>query len=346
MSDLKDQVIKANAAYRAGTPIIADEEYDILLGNLEDEMGIIEFECFKETLMEDAGSFQHDYVIGSLNKVKYGEGELAKWIVKHNVKQIVLSEKLDGCSFVACYKAGKFVSGASRGDGTSGTDWTAKMKYILPQTLDKVEDLVIRGELVLLHGVPELLGMKNARNGVVGIMNEDKIVPYKLTKVTALVYDILNLNLNAVATFQEIGNNFQSPNHQIMDVTSDLEERLKTCLITWKKTSNYLMDGIVLSPVDYVNENVYHPERKIAFKVNSEGVWTTVVGIEWNISKGGKMVPVVLLEPKDIDGVTVKRATGNNAKYILDNKIQVGVEVAVIKSGEIIPKIVNIRYPK
>jgi DNA ligase (NAD+) len=102
------------------------------------------------------------------------------------------------------------------------------------------------------------------------------------------------------------------------------------------------MDGIVISTVDYVNENVYYPDRKVAFKVNSEGVPTKVIGVEWNVSMLGSIIPVVLIEPVEIDGTTVGRASAYNAKYILENKIKIGTTVYIIKSGEIIPKIIKV----
>jgi NAD-dependent DNA ligase len=156
------------------------------------------------------------------------------------------------------------------------------------------------------------------------------------------VYDALDQNLNAFDTFKLVDEHFESPNWITMVVDCNIEERLKEIFEVWKNVGKYMMDGLVISTADYVNEDVYHPERKIAFKVNSEGVKTTVKGIEWNISKGGLLKPVVLVEATEIDGTTVQRVTGFNAKYILDKKIGTGTVVSIIKSGEIIPKIVKV----
>lgn len=340
--NLKEQIIKANKAYRIGTPIMSDAEYDILLSKLEDEMDVIEYLSFKESLMEESGSYKHKYIVGSLNKVRYGENELDKWINKHNVKEIVVSEKLDGCSFVAEYIMGMFVKGASRGDGKTGTDWTEKLKHILPQRISTINSVTIRGELVLCGDSHTILGYKNQRNGVVGIMNEDKIVPSKLKHVTALVYDMPSTNLNAEQIFNVLDKDFTTPKWVKLSVDTSIEEGLKNQLEYFKSISSYIMDGLVISTSDYVNENVYHPEKKIAFKVNSEGVKGQVTGIEWNVSKGGLLKPVVEINPIDIDGTTVKRVTGFNAKYIVDNGIGTGVNVMVIRSGEVIPKIINV----
>ena len=338
----KEQVIKANEAYRKGTPIMSDAEYDVLLSKLENEMDFIEFEIFKQTLMEESGEYKHQYVIGSLNKVRYGENELSKWLKKHNVKELVVSEKLDGCSFTANYIMGKFISGASRGDGSTGTDWTEKLKYILPQTISIIDSVTIRGELVITDNKHLQFGYKNARNGVVGIMGEDRIVPEKLNAVTAIVYDMPSTKLTSFQIFQELDKEFTTPKWIILDVKDTVEEDLKSTLEVWKACSPYLMDGLVISTKDYVNENVYHPERKVAFKVNSEGVISTVKGIEWNVGKTGAIKPVVIVNPVEIDGTTVQRVSGYNYQYIRINGIGVGAEVSIIKSGDIIPKIINV----
>lgn len=342
MSKIKEQIIKANESYRNGYPIMTDSEYDVLLSKLEDQMNFIEFESFKKTLMEKSGEYKHLYIMGSLNKVRYGTDELTKWIKKYKVKSIIVSEKLDGCSFTARYVDGKFYDGASRGDGISGTDWTEKLKYILPQNISAKDTLVIRGELMLCDDAHIELGYKNPRNGVTGIMGEDAIVPEKLKKVTAFVYDVLNTDYKPFTILNSLKDHFDVPNFRKIVITDTIEEDLKEQLELWKNNSNYLMDGLVICTEDYMNENVHHPEKKIAFKVNSEGVKSIVTGIEWNVGKTGAVKPVVTLEPIEIDGTTVSRATGYNYRFISDNCIGIGSEVSIIKSGEIIPKIINV----
>lgn len=340
----KEKLLKWNKAYRGGKPLVSDEEFDRELGELSkyDEIGA--FQSFKQLLFEHGGSITHEYVMGSLNKVKYKEGDFSKWCLKYNVKKIIISEKLDGCSFVAKYTGGKFISGASRGDGMTGADWTAKLRYILPKKIAIKNPITIRGELVICDGKEAIFGYKNARNGVVGIMNDDNINESKLAIVTAIVYDILDWDLKAEAIFDVLEGNFRIPQWRIINIDriDVVEEALKTILLDWRAAAPYLMDGLVIAAADYKNENVYHPERKIAFKVNSEGYPTKIVDIEWNISKTGAIKPTLILQPVEIDGTTVKRANGCNARMCLDKGTGVGAEVLIIKSGEIVPKVVGV----
>ncbi len=342
--NLKEQVINANKTYRSGYPIMEDQEYDLLLSKLEQEMNFIEFEIFKKSLMEDSGNFQHSYVIGSLNKVKYGEGELEKWLTKNKVNSYIVSEKLDGCSFVASYRNGLLVYMSSRGDGLEGTDWTAKGKYILPEQISFRKDLDIRGELIL-NNYKEL-GMKNRRNGISGIMGRDEIDPETLKNITPYVYQILNLPLTMKEQFEFLKEiSFNIPDYKIFTNLDTLEEDLFKFYIDCKEKNieDYDIDGLVVSSVSWKNENnEYYPKGKIAFKVNSEGYETEVIDIEWNVSQGGLLKPVVIIKPVEIDGANISRVSGNNFQWLKDRSITIGSIVKIIRSGGVIPKIIDV----
>lgn len=345
VDSLKQQVLNANNAYRTGNPIISDEEYDTLLTKLEAEMNFIEFEDFKTTLTEESGTIKLDYVLGSLTKIKYEESDnLYKWISKNKIKSLFASLKVDGCSFNASWRNGQLVMCSSRGDGETGTDWTEKSKYILPTVISYKADLDIRGEFSLTDDSHTKLGFKNRRNGTVGIMNEKEVVPAKLKHVKAICYEVLSGTMEIEEQFSmltEIG--FTTPEKIIFPiVTKNIHEAFKSFYNDMKSFVNYDIDGIVISSPSYKTENVFFPEAKVAFKINSEGVNATVTGIEWNVSKGGLIKPVVLITPTEINGSTIGRVTGNNAKYILDNEIKEGTIISIIKAGEVIPKIINV----
>jgi DNA ligase (NAD+) len=345
IESLKQEIIKANKAYRTGNPIISDEEYDILLSKLDCLMGFIAFDDFLISLTEEKGTIKLDYVLGSLTKLKYEEPEnLYKWINKNKIKKVFASLKVDGCSFNASYRNGMLVMCSSRGDGETGTDWTEKSKYILPTVISYAADLDIRGEFTLTDDSHVILGGKNRRNSTVGIMNEKLVVPSKLKYVKGICYEVLSGTMEIEEQFsmlKEIG--FITPEFIIFpDVTKKTHEALKSFYTDMKTLVNYDIDGLVISSPTYKSENVFFPEAKVAFKINSEGVNATVTGVEWNISKGGLLKPVVLIVPTTINGTTIGRVTGNNAKYILENEIKEGTIVSIIRSGEVIPKIINV----
>ena len=110
--------------------------------------------------------------------------------------------------------------------------------------------------------------------------------------------------------------------------------------------SEYPDDGIVFR----INSNIefekrgytsHHPRGAYALKQIQEGVITTLLDVVWNVGKSGVVAPVAMLEPVDIDGAVVSKATLHNARYIQDMDLELGCKVEVIRSGEIIPRIVR-----
>lgn len=345
LKEKQTKLIQANAAYRVGNPIMTDEEYDSLLETVEDEMGFIEYEIFKQSLTDVKGTVSTNYVLGSLTKYKYEEADkFHTWIGQQKMTMLFCSDKIDGCSFYAEYRSGVLMLLSSRGDGDEGTDWTDKAKYInIPQFLPEPIDIDIRGELTLTGDSYIELGFKTKRNGTVGIMNTKEVEPARLKFISAIAYEVLSDSSTIQDQFRTLKMfGFSTPTYTYVVPTADCHERIKEYYLKRKTEAVYDMDGVVISSNNYIPENEFYPTGKIAFKINSNGVPTKVIGIEWNVSKGGKLVPVVLVEPTNIDGTTVQRVTGFNAKYILDNKIGTGTTVFICRKGEVIPGIVKV----
>jgi DNA ligase (NAD+) len=108
----------------------------------------------------------------------------------------------------------------------------------------------------------------------------------------------------------------------------------------------YPDDGIVFRVDNYkdfysLGYTSKHPRGAYALKQRNEGVITKLVDVIWNVGKSGVVAPVAILEPVDIDGATVSRATLHNMRYIKDLNLEIGCLVEVIRSGEIIPRIIS-----
>ena len=235
----------------------------------------------------------------------------------------------------------------TRGDGADGTDWTSKAKYInIQQTVPTLKPLDVRGEVTLVGDSYITLGYKSKRTGTAGIMNKLEVEPNKLSYIKAITYEILSDNLDIRSQFHQlIDMGFKTPFYFINTPSPNLHEEIKTYYTNRKLTAEYDIDGVVLSSSDYKPEDIFLPKRKVAFKINSCGVPTTIIGIEENISKGGLNKPTLLVEPVTIDGSTISRVTGNNWKYLIDNGQGVGAEVLIAKKGEVIPGIVSVTKP-
>jgi DNA ligase (NAD+) len=331
--------------YNEGTSPVSDIEYD----ELREKAKI---------LYPDNGYFIHvgsptekgkvllPYVLGSLNKVN--SETVDKWLDKQPGEEFLITEKLDGVDFIVTYFKGKVVFAATRGDGYYGQDITDKAKIFCPE-IEFSDKIVLRGQAMLIGDVHKGLGFKTARNGTAGIINREDTKDCK--HITPYFFEIIEgYTGNELGKYYALEDWFDGmvPNyyvkiiHPTVSMVIDIENILKGC----KKYSNYEIDGLVITPIDYVRENVLRPENKVAFKKNEEAVEATVSGIEWNVSRTGRVVPVVLIEPIEMQGVTVSRATGFNAKFVYDNYICKGVKIGLQRSGDVIPYITEVYESK
>lgn len=362
IAETMSQIKRWNELYRAGNPEVSDQVYDDTLDKLESVLPFDDYMAFTRSLHENPGKVKHNHVIGSLKKIKAEDPKaFDEWVNKVNVRdQILEMEKIDGASIVLHYVKGILVSATTRGDGEYGEDQTEKFQYIQP-TCDENWSGEVRAEVTFTHATfiefkkfdPEA---KNLRNSTVGLLNTDEIDPKKLSLLKVIAYQILSgegselPRINQLEKLQnELG--FRIPR---LAAPSASKPTIEAHLKHWKATADYMIDGAVICPIEYVAENVYHPEEMVAFKTRSDEALTKVKGIEWNISKDGLLKPVVLLEPCELDGTTVQRASGYNLKYLLELGLNIGDEVNVYKGGDIIPvveKVVNkhndedLRYP-
>lgn len=355
MTELMNKIRHYNELYRTGESPISDEEYDDLLETLSEQMPQNEFEEFLVTLTDEGGDVVHAYAVGSLKKLKYDAGQLIPWLKKHLITLLLLMAKIDGISYVATYVDGVLVKGATKGrKGGTGKDITAKLRHILPTRLPRPLTMDIRGELTLTGDSFIALGFKNRRVGTVGMIKREGTTVEDLKHITAYAYQIKLGHMadasvsDQLLELKSLGFNLPEfmPNVVVSEIPeSEIEKQLADILLKWRSSASHDMDGLVLCSMDYQVEDVELPEQMVSFKVNQDAIPATVTGIEWGISKNGRMTPVVQITPLEIDGSTVRQATGYNAQWLLDRGVGVGASVGIIKSGEIIPKITEIYTP-
>jgi len=351
VNSLKLKICQMNASYRAGKPEVSDEQYDNLLTRLQSLIPANDYALFLRTLTENGGEVKFPYIVGSLKKLKFGEEHLLPWIKKQHIQLLLLMAKIDGLSFVAKYISGILTTGCTRGDGYTGADISQKLVHILPPKLTKLVTLDVRGELTLTGNDHISLGFKNRRNGSIGIINRDDALVEDIQMMKGYAYQIKAGHMADAPIAEQLieleALGFSIPEVRILTLSDEdpagkTEETLAGILNTWKESAPYSIDGLVVCDANYRLENLFLPEGMVAFKVNQDAVQTVVTGLEWNVSKNGLVKPVVLVEPREIDGTTVSRVTGYNAQWLLDNGIGEGASVGIIKSGEVIPKIVEV----
>lgn len=278
------------------------------------------------------------FVLGSLKKVK--EDDVQAWLDKQPGDVYFTTEKLDGVSFEVNYREGEVYFAATRGDGHYGRDITEKAK-IFCKSIEEMSSVWYRAEAMLLDDTHKELGFKTRRNGAAGILNRDYLKDDE--KITPVFYEVMNYGPGTEKEkYDHMIENFGLggvPNSIIFDRRKHPISVLVKFLEMVKDNDVYEVDGLVLTPMDYEREDVEFPEGKVAFKMNEKPVKVTVDHVEWKISRTGRVVPVVHIQPTEIQGVTITKATGFNTKFIVDEQIGVGSVVNMVRSGDVIPYI-------
>lgn len=358
IEELKSQIISANKAYRKGKAIMSDLQFDELVEQYKSLVSDDEYNEFRDSLNESAVEFgtkvKHKYVMGSLDKIKNSDNAALLKFVKTHVKNVLnISAKVDGISSVACYKYGKLVSLLSRGNGYEGMDYTDKAKYIygLPDKIDffaKNDEIHIRGELVILDS-EEIDTDTNYRNVCAGYMNSKYWKKEDISKVSFIPYSILGDKATKRTQFEVLNSvGFICAWNESIDIAgydetniSDLSEYLTERA---KLKHDYSCDGLVLMDWDAYNEqDVYRPKNSMAFKINELTAVTKLIDVVWEgPSKDGFIIPVAILDPVELGGSTISRASLHNLDIIEKLGVKYGSRISILKSGDIIPQIVSV----
>lgn len=297
------------------------------------------------------------FYMGSADKVTPSEEkELNRWIDRNPCDCHIISDKLDGisCGFVS--KNGK-VKLYTRGDGKKGSDISYLAQYLdtVPKNLDI--DISVRGELIIPKKLfdakykgkfrPDKKDKvyRNSRSTVAGFVS-GKTIRTGIKDVKFIVYEeIGNITMDkpskqlkkladigfTVVKYEKVGN---------IDI-----ELLKQEHDDFKNTSDYEIDGIIVqSDINYDRNIDKNPSYMFAFKMMDEKNVreAIVINVEWNISRSGAFKPVVIIDPIDLQDVTISRISGHHAKRIVEQKIGIDAVILVTRSKEVIPFIVDV----
>ncbi len=307
---MKDFLDKASKYYYEGNPIISDAEFDSLASRFG-------YNSVGYTVTD---GIPHLYRMYSLQKV-FSEADLPS-----NIEDYVCTPKLDGAAVSLLYVNGIFALGLTRGDGNIGRDITQKMATLVPETIPLQEVIQITGEVVAPKSIP------NSRNYASGALNLKSMEEFLERDITFVAYDINH-------TVHELGRQYEE---QTLFILRDFGfSEVSTFDFT-----NYPTDGCVYrlnncDKFDKMGFTSHHPRGAVALKEEKDGKITTLLDVVWQVGKSGVVSPVALLEPIDIEGAIVSRATLHNIEYIRSLNLEIGCRVEVIRSGEIIPRILR-----
>jgi DNA ligase (NAD+) len=296
---------------------------------------------------KQVGKVKLPYFMGSLDKIKPSTNAFNKWIEKYS-GPYVISYKLDGISALLHKSKGKIFL-YTRGNGTEGQDISHVLKYININTNKLEEGDTIRGELIIsrenFKTIEKL--MANSRNAVSGIINTKKPDLPMLKLVDFVAYWVLSPSLKQSEQMAYIEKkNFTAKSVEYMVKNKITTEELSEMLLKGRKDYKYEIDGVVV-----IDSSKYYPiipdsnpEFGFAFKqvLTDQIAETTVVDVIWEISKDMYIKPKIKVDTVELLGSEITYATAFNAKYIFDNNIGPGTKVKIVKSGDVIPYIMEI----
>ena len=374
----------AKRYYDEDKPEISDFEYDMMmveLRNLEKEFP--EFKS-KDSLTEKVGGhvkegFQkvtHEVPLQSLQDV-FSIEEVNEYIEKTNEKAkenniknktYVVETKIDGLSSALEYREGKFVRGATRGNGLVGEDVTENLKTIktIPMELNEKINITVRGEVFISKKDFEKMNKKreeegeelfaNARNAAAGSLRQ---LDSKITKTRPLDIYIFNVqkiegkefnsHFEELEYLEKLGFNVNPVRIPCKD-EKEIEEAIKEIGKEREKLT-FDIDGAVVKVDDLkfreiLGQTAKTPRWAIAYKYPPEKKETKLKDIICQVGRTGVITPMAILEPVKVAGSTISKTTLHNEDFIKEKDLKIGDTVVIQKAGDVIPEIVEVKKNK
>ena len=356
IQDLTNMLIEVNKIYynESEETLLTDQEYDILREYILKKDPNNKYANEQHAALEASkDKVKLPYELWSMDKIKPDTNALEKYKEKYK-EPFVISAKLDGVS--ALYTTSEDKPHLyTRGNGKYGQN----IDHLIPLLkLPSSDKIAIRGELIIKEEVFKSKyseTYKNSRNFVSALVNKKKITKVEENMIKDLdfvAYEVIkpeNLKPSEQLKFLES----LKPNINIVKNETNISQKkltnefLSEKLKDYRANYKYTIDGII-----NIEDKVYprvskNPEHAFAFKmlIQENVVETLVVNVHYEASKDGYLKPTIEIEPMEVDGVTITYITGNNAKYIINNKIGLGAKVLITRAGGVIPKIEEILEP-
>ncbi|MFX0549899.1 NAD-dependent DNA ligase LigA [Hathewaya histolytica] len=371
----------AHEYYVLDNPSVSDIEYDKLYDRLvllEKELGeVLSYSPTQrvgDRILPQFEKHTHIFPLWSLDKSQSVEG-IKEWHNK-NLKAIneynnknedslpqptyILTKKFDGLTINCTYnEEGILINAATRGTGSIGENVTAQAKTIksLPLKIENDFLFEIHGEALMTKEAFEhynknaTVPLKNLRNGAAGALRNLNIAETGKRNLSAFFYDIGYADghkFNSYSEMLEFISEKGFPMDDYIKKCSTMEDIEKEIgyINSIRSSLNYDIDGIVIALDDIKTREVLgytvkFPKWAIAYKFEAEEETTKLLSVEWNVGRSGRVTPTAILEPVEIGGATVKRATLNNMEDIQRKGVKIGSTVIIRRSNDVIPEILG-----
>ncbi len=382
----KQLEIWANKYYDEDNPEVSDYEYDMTMNKLKALEKEFPDLVTKDSLTQKVGGHvkegfekvEHEVPLQSLQDIfSFGELEEFKERVYKAAKEngfkeddvkFVVETKIDGLSAALEYKDGKFVRGATRGNGLVGEDVTENLKTIktIPKELPEPINIIVRGEVFIgkkefekMNEERELNEEKtfaNARNAAAGSLRQ---LDTKITKQRPL--DIYIFNVQKIEG-KEFNSHFEELNYlkklgfnvnPVLIPCNNIPEAIEAInkIGEEREELTFGIDGAVIKVDDLklrekMGTTSKVPRWAIAYKYPPEKKETKLKDIICQVGRTGAITPMAILEPVKVAGSTISKTTLHNEDFIKEKDIRVGDTIVVQKAGDVIPEILEVKKKK
>ena len=368
--------------YVKNQPEISDEEYDALMDRLRElEEKYPQFydpnsptQRVGAPPAKEFATVRHTVPLLSLDKVtsyeEFMEFQNRIWRFLGRKVEIdyTATPKLDGLSIAVRYEHGRFVRGATRGDGFEGEDVTANVRtiksipmYLMSEEATKLPVLEIRGEVIFhkddFERLNEELAQKgektfaNARNAAAGSLRQLDSNITAQRPLKAYFYEIVYVEGREFEThweklkFMEAAGLPLVPYARYCKNDEEVREYYEN-ILRERENLPFEIDGVVIkvNKIEYqriLGQVSHHPRWAVAWKFPSQEAISTLRDVIWSVGRTGAVTPVAILEPVFIAGATISRATLHNEDEIERLGVMIGDKVVVRRAGDVIPEVVK-----
>ncbi|MHA2028131.1 MAG: NAD-dependent DNA ligase LigA [Candidatus Kariarchaeaceae archaeon] len=355
---LSKQILYHKKRYYDGEPEISDAEYDLLeekLRSLNPDHPVLYIVGTPE-----GGKIIHDPPMLSSDKATSLD-EVVKWANKIGDNTLFAGFKVDGLSLSIVYENGKLIQAATRGNGISGDDVTYAVMSVkeIPKSIPFKGRINIRGELYMTISEFEKVNssldkdqkFSSPRNLAAGTIKQKDVTQIHNRSLSFKAFDLIGLEdtksikeLVEILTFwgfDTADNVFieQNNSNELESVFLQVEEN--------RSKLDFEIDGVIFKYNEAADRKLagsteHHPKWQIAWKFKNVGSITTISDIIWQVGRTGNLTPVAIVEPVELKGATISRATMHNADFIENLNIAIGDEVVIERAGDVIPKIISV----